>query len=99
MLRALESVGLIKSSSLEKWFTSIAIKRSIQFGSATNGVELFPKLVKVLIQSGLVNASLVTRCSVAELVTAAHQVANMFAMIALKSEFAMVGLVLALKSF
>jgi hypothetical protein len=99
MLRALESVGLIKSSLPEKWFISIATKQSIQFASATNGAELFPKLVKVLIQSGLVNASLVTRCSVAELVTAAHQVANTFAMIALKSEFATVGRVLALKNF
>jgi hypothetical protein len=35
----------------------------------------------------------------AELVTAALQVANMFAMIALKSEFVTVGRVLALKNF
>jgi hypothetical protein len=47
----------------------------------------------------LVNASLVTRCSVAELVTAAHQVANMFAMIDMKSEFAMDGQELVLKNF
>jgi hypothetical protein len=95
----LESAGLIKSSSREKWFISTATKRSIQFVSATNGAALFRKLVKVLIQSGLVNASLVTRCWDAELVTAAHQVANTFAMIALKSEFATVGRVLALKNF
>jgi hypothetical protein len=99
MLRALVSVELIKSSSPEKWFISIATKPSIQFASATNGAAWFLKLVKVLIQSGSDNESLVTRCLDAELVIDVHQVANTFAMIALKSEFATVGRVLALKNF
>jgi hypothetical protein len=95
----LESAELIKNSSLAKWFISIATKQSIQFASATNGAVLFLKLVKVLIPSGSVNESQVTRCLDVELVIAAHQDVNMFAMIALKLEFATVGRVLALKKF